>query len=473
MVGDPQLGALLSSVVRVMTVADPPDYEQPWQTAGPGTSTGSGAIIDTAHGLRILTNAHCVANHVFVEVRRYGQARKHVAEVSAIGHECDLALLSVDEPTFFEGVTPIPIGGLPQLGDRVQLCGYPIGGERLSIAEGLVSRIELVRYAQSQRRLLAVQVDAAINAGNSGGRVLGAGELVGVAFQALEGADRIGHSIAAPVVEHFLKDVEDGIYDGFPGLGVAIQRLESESHRRSLGLPEGTHGGVLVTRVAHGGSSWEVLRPGDVLLSVDGVEIAADGTVPLRDGELVGFEYVISGRQVGEAAALTVWRDGRVTEHTVTLREPSYLVAEDRYDVPPSYYVFGGLLFVPLTRDYLETWGSGWWQDAPHELLGLYQSGLRTPEREEPVVLQKVLADRVNQGYHGLGSVLIARCQGRRVRSLAHLVALVESSTDDFVRFESSHGGRVVLDRARAIARNPAILELFGVPRDRSVDLAG
>ena len=155
-----ELGSLLRSVVKVLCVSDAPDYEQPWQSQGPTSSSGSGVIIETERGPRVLTNAHCVSNHKFVELRRYGKSRKFEAEVEVIGHECDLAVLRVDDEQIFDGITPINIGKLPRLRDRVYVCGYPIGGERLSITEGIVSRIELVSYSQSNRSLLAVQIDA-------------------------------------------------------------------------------------------------------------------------------------------------------------------------------------------------------------------------------------------------------------------------------------------------------------------------
>ncbi len=467
-----QLGHLLRAVVKVSCVSDAPDYEQPWQSQGPTNSVGSGAIVQTIQGPRVLTNAHCVANHVFVEVRRYGKAQKYVAEVEAIGHECDLALLQVDDESFFGGTAPIAIGRLPRLSERVSVCGYPIGGERLSITEGIVSRIDLVCYAQSNRELLAVQIDAAINAGNSGGPVLRDGRLVGVAFQALDEGDQIGYMIAPPVVKHFLKDVEDGTADGFPALGVTTQQLESRAHRRSLGLPDDHGGGVVVKRVAHGGSAHGLLEPGDVLLAVEGEPVAADGTVELREGELVHYHYFVSRRHVGERFPVTVWRQGQEITCVLELRPPAYLVAEERYDVRPSYYIVGGLLFAPLTRDFLKTWGEQWWQSAPRDLVTLYESGIRTADCVEPVVLQKVLAHRVNQGYHDLESVLIESCCGERIRSLAHLVELIEARADEpYLEVQASDGTSVVLDRAEAMARNKNILRKYGVRRDRSEDL--
>ncbi len=467
-----ELGSLLRSVVKVHCVSDAPDYEQPWQSQGPQSNSGSGVIIDTARGPRVLTNAHCVANHKFVEVRRYGKARKFEAEVEAIGHECDLALLRVDDDDITVNLAPITIGRLPRLRDRVSVCGYPVGGERLSITEGIVSRIELVSYAQSNRSLLAVQIDAAINSGNSGGPVLMDGELVGVAFQALDDAESVGYMIAPPVVEHFLSDVEDGVYDGFPGLGARTQTLESPAHRASLNLPDHCEGGVLVTRVSHGGSAWGVLEAGDVLLAIDGVPVAADGAVVLREGELIHFRYVISKRHVGERMPVTVWRRGQEVTCVVELRKPVRLVAEDRYDVRPSYFVYGGLLFVPLTRDFLRTWGEAWWQTAPRDLVSLYENGIPTDDRREVVVLQKVLADRVNQGYHEFENLVVDTVDGVPVGSLKHLVSLVNANCGArFITFVSADGQRIVLDRAEVQARHDTVLRKFGVPAERSPDL--
>lgn len=465
------LGALLRSVVKVMTVSDSPDYDQPWQNMGPSHSTGSAAIVETSRGLRVLTNAHCVQDQVYVEVRRYGKARKYPAEVEALGHECDLALVRVDDPTFFAGTLPIPLGSLPHLSERVSVCGYPVGGERLSITQGIVSRIDLVQYAQSQRRLLAIQIDAAINQGNSGGPVIQGDSLIGVAFQALDEAEKIGYVIPVPVIEHFLADLDRGDQGGFPALGVETQALESETHRRSLGLPAHREQGVLVTGVAYGSSAWECLRPGDVLLAIDNVPVTPDGTVEMREGEHVDLAFVVSRRHVGDTATCRVWRDASEIDVMIRLRLPSELVPEERYDVRPTYYVVGGLLMVPLTRNYLATWGPDWSQNAPRDLVLLYEEGVRSPDRIEPVVLQKVLADRVNQGYHDYESLLVTEVQGHPVRSLRDLIRRVESTDGPFLRFGLSDGRQMVIDRALAVERHDVVLDRFGLPHDRSADL--
>ena len=463
--------SLLRSVVKVMTTSDAPDYDQPWQTEGPDAAVGSGAIVMTSRGPRVLTNAHVVENQVFIEVRRYGKSRKFEATVEGVGHVCDLALLRVDDPTFVNGTPALQIGDLPSLGDRVAALGFPIGGDRLSITEGVVSRIEMYPYAHSQRNLLAVQIDAAINSGSSGGPVVKDGELVGIAFEAMDDAENVGYMIGAPVVKHFLRDMERGIEDGFPDLGVVTQKLESKAHRRSLGLSPNSQGGVLITGVVHGGSAWGMLEKGDVLLKLDGKHVAADGSVRFRKGERIDLAHEVAQRHIGETMWAKVFRDGVVRTLELPMKPPCFLVAEDCYDVRPTYYLYGGLLFVPLSRNLLMTWGSEWWQEAPSDLVSVYENEIRTASRSEVVVLQKVLADRVNQGYHDFEALIIERVQGCKIRDLNELIRIVESAEDEFIRFQGHDGSVIVLERDRVEKRTRSIQRRYGVRSDRSGNL--
>ena len=98
------------AIVKIYTYHDVPDYQNPWSMRGTFTSTGSGCIIK---GKRILTNAHVVSDETFIQVRRYGQSRRIPAKVVSVSHAADLALLTVDDPDFFEGVQPLDLGVLP------------------------------------------------------------------------------------------------------------------------------------------------------------------------------------------------------------------------------------------------------------------------------------------------------------------------------------------------------------------------
>ena len=178
-------------------------------------TSGSGVVVaaPVPGGVGILTNAHVVADQTFVQVRRHGSSVKHRARVHAVGHACDLAVLAVDDPSFWaEGSAsehppaPLWLGETPHLQDQVTVVGFPQGGDNLSITSGVVSRIELTNYAHGAAQLLAIQLDAAINPGNSGGPALGAdGAVVGLAFQNLANADNIGYVIPTPIIRRFLE----------------------------------------------------------------------------------------------------------------------------------------------------------------------------------------------------------------------------------------------------------------------------
>jgi S1-C subfamily serine protease len=257
---------LMEAVVKVFTVHSEPNFSLPWQRKRQYSSSGSGFVIE---GRRLLTNAHCVDHHTQVKVKRRGSDTKYVARVLAIGVECDIALLTVEDESFWEGLEPVRFGGLPRLQDSVTVIGYPIGGDTMSVTSGVVSRIEVTGYAHGAAELLGIQVDAAINSGNSGGPAFNdRGECVGIAFQSLKNEDteNISYIIPTPVIEHFINDYErHGRYTGFPSLGIEWQKMESPVLRQALGM-QPKQRGVLIRRIEPTSPVSEVLSKGDIVL---------------------------------------------------------------------------------------------------------------------------------------------------------------------------------------------------------------
>ena len=458
------------AVIKVYATRLLPQNGAPWRPGSPSAVSGSGFVIE---GRRILTNAHVVSDATFVQVRRYGDAEKITARVLHVSPEADLALLTVDEPGFFESITPLELGALPELRQEVLVVGFPVGGDTLSVTRGVVSRIEHQTYAHSYVSLLAGQIDSAVNPGNSGGPVLAEGEVVGVAMQGNEAADNIAYMIPVPVVERFLADVADGRYDGVPRTGLRWQRLEAADLRRKYGLPP-SGGGVLVLETAKGSDAARVLKPGDVLLSIAGQEIGADGTVEFRQSERTALDLLLQQGQVGDRVPLELFRDGGLHEAELVLERPAggdHLVPGPAGGEPSSYFIFGGLAFCPLTTSYLQAW-KGWWNNAPKHLLTL-RGRFPDFEGERKVVLCGLLPAGVNAGYEGLEESLIVKADGQLVRNLRHFVEIVEARESGLLLLETQTGAQIVLDRARARREGPKILALYQVASDRSQDLAG
>jgi len=454
------------SVVKIFTVASSPSYDQPWQMLPQQMEIGSGSLI--APG-RVLTNGHVIANATFVQVQREGDPNKYQARVLVAGHEADLALLEVADPKFGQGVTPLQLGDSPAVRDKVQAYGFPVGGDRLSITEGVVSRIEMGQYAHCLKTLPLIQISAAINPGNSGGPVIKDGKIVGVAFQGLDQAENVGYMIPPVVIRHFLKDAEDGKYDGFPTLGIDAEELENPSLRASLGLPA-DRTGVLVARVAFQSSAWGQLQTNDVIMSIGGQTVANDATIPYGR-ERILFSYALVQLFPGDKLSLEVWRDRKAVTLSVPLKIGDSLVSTCDFDTAPSYYIFGGLLFSPLTLNYLQTWGGQWYAGSPVELRYHMINDLATPERTQVVVLQMVLADEVNVGYHEYSDLVVTKVDGQPVKDLADLVQQIKSGTGEFVTIETEDGKFVVLARSAANQANPRILQRYQINSDRSRDL--
>ncbi|MFK7742005.1 MAG: S1C family serine protease [Planctomycetota bacterium] len=454
-------------VVRVYSTYQDPDYECPWQAVAPRGSTGSGVIVGSR---RILTGAHVVANSTFVQVQKQSDVKKVPARVLAISHDCDLALLELDDAAFTRGIKPAVVGDLPKLRDEVQVVGYPVGGEEVSITEGVVSRIEVQRYEHSQRHLLAVTVDAAINEGNSGGPVFGRGsKIVGIAFQALPDAENVGEMVPAPILKQFLDGVKKKKRADVPGIGITTQPLENPALRRHLGMQKG-HSGVLITAVQYGSSAWGQLQAGDVLMQLDSHSIADNGTIRYRGRYRCQFDAVIGDLHCGDVLAARVLRSGKAKDVKLTMQPMQWLVPRTEYDRRPMWFLFGGLVFQRLTAEYLRSWGDNWWEKAPKELLHLYHSGLRTPERQEVVVLAQTLADAVNVGYEAFPNDVVATVNGVAPVDMHDFVRRVDSA-DGEVAIGMSSGSTVLLDLAEAREAERRIHQLYNVPADRSADL--
>jgi S1-C subfamily serine protease len=456
------------SVVQVINFGQQPAWDAPWRFETVQRGSGSGFVIK---GKRIMTNAHVVSWARQIIVRRYQDPRPYLAEVEFIAHDCDLAVLRIKDERFFEEIEPLEFGGLPKVRSTVVTYGYPAGGEEISYTRGVVSRIERQPYSHTGiRHFLACQTDAAINPGNSGGPVVQEDRVVGVAFQGMQGLENAGFFIPPPIIQHFLKDIEDGRYDGFPRVGIQLAGTQSPAYRSWLKLPDnGT--GARVDRLLPICNKSGVLLEEDVLLRIGDYPVASDATI-LFEGNRVSAGVAFQLAQVGDTLPIQVWRDGK----EISLQLPMEACEVDRaagfqYDVLPRYFVHGGLVFTPLSLDFLRAAGIDAADPGQGELI--YELRMRPTDdprnaRPEPVVLATVLPHEINANWSVRGRAMVDRINGVRIEKLEDVVRAFEQNRSDFdvVEFVPHHAVET-LPRAKLAGANTEILSNYGIPSDR------
>lgn len=452
-----------NAVVKVYIVQHTYQTLSPWNSDAQRGS-GSGLLIDNN---LILTNAHVAADTSFLEVQRHGETERHQAEVVYISHESDLALLRTKDPDVYKDIQPLKLGDLPKMQQPVEVYGFPVGGNTLSVTRGVVSRIEKQNYVHTGENLMAIQVDAAINFGNSGGPVISDGKVVGVAMQSNFMTENIGYMIPTPIIRHFLNDTKDGKVDGYGFHGFLTQSLENPGMRRKYGLSN-SQTGMLVHKIYKHSPADGKVEIGDIITDIDGHKIENNGTVEFRPGEFIDYTHYIDLHQIGENLKFRLIRKGKPMEVSLHLDKPGkeyLLVKPNQYDKQPSYFIFGGYVFMPLNQDVIDA------IDTPSARLVSLNYESPDKNREEAVIMTKVLPADINKDHHNDSKLLIERVNDEPIVNFRDFVKKMESSTAPFITLDSFDDYQIVIDRQEALKRQPAILKQYGISSDRSKDL--
>jgi S1-C subfamily serine protease len=408
------------SVLRIEAATQVPDYQTPWNSGRFSGGIGTGFLIGKN---KILTNAHVVSNGRRLLVTVYGSPKKYPAKVEFIAHDCDLALLSVEDFKDFESFPTFELGNVPVLESQVRVIGYPVGGERLSVTRGVVSRVDFSAYSHSRADShLIVQIDAAINPGNSGGPCVQDGKVVGVAFQGLRQADNTGYIIPTPVVRRFLKDVEDGHYDNYADLGMTEFPLHNPAMRKALGLPNDGNG-VLVANVIPSSSCDGILKPGDILMALDGKTVDSAGMITI-DGENVNLNEIVERKYAGDKVAVRFLRDGAINDVDIVLKPLNWSrMYSVQYEKKPRYVVFAGLVFQPLDTNLFAA--SKFENVALRRLYTDYVPKGLFEKHKDIVVLTRVESDPVTSQLSDYSGFAVQKINGVEVRDLDHVHELL------------------------------------------------
>jgi S1-C subfamily serine protease len=469
-----QAPAIENSVVKVFATMRYPDPFKPWTKQAPSEVTASGVVIE---GKRILTNAHVVLYATQVQIQANAAGDKVAATVVAVAPGIDLAVLQLDDASFFDTHPPVARASkLPQIKDAVLAYGFPTGGTSLSITKGIVSRIEFVSYNYPVSGL-RIQVDAAINPGNSGGPAIAGDKMIGLAFSKLGGdSQNIGYIIPNEEVDLFLKNIADGRYHGKPAMYDELQTLENPALREYLKLDK-TVEGMVVHRPYKSDASYP-LKEWDVLTRIGDTPIDNQGMVKLGKDLRVNFAYLIQRTASNGNVPMTIVRAGKSVQIQLPVSAQHPTLVTDLHGDYPSYFIYGPLVFSTATWQLVSSFENN---AGLMRILGAVKSPLITraldapdAETEELVVISSpFFPHKLANGYSNPAGSVVYSVNGTHVRSLAHLVAVLRDLKDPFVTIEFDQKGNeaLVFSRPAMLAATDDILTDNGVRAQGSANM--
>ena len=349
-----------NTVVQIFSQVGQFHWLEPYRPPVQSECSGSGFFI-SEQGY-IITNAHVVdqAKAIYIQIPILGKERIRV-KIVGISFERDLALLQIDD----EGIETIkqalgkdklPIlhlgdSDLVHRADEVLAIGYPLGQQGLKSTKGVVSGRENLGNRH------VIQIDAAINHGNSGGPAINIkGEVIGINTYGINqgGAQNVGYIV--PVNE--LKVIIDSLYDT-PGKLVRKPYLGSfynaGSHALTKFLGNPLPGGPYITEVVPNSLMARAgVQAGDMIYAIDNypVDIYGDLSLEGSDDKIALSDYV-AYIKLGQKLSLTLYRKGKKKKVTFAFEEstlPPIRVKFPEYETI-DYSLMGGLVVQQLCRN--------------------------------------------------------------------------------------------------------------------------
>lgn len=462
------------SVVKIFATHRVPNLTQPWLRSGPSEVSGTGVVIE---GKRILTNAHVVSYASQIFVRPQGSSARLAATVVIAVPSIDLAVLKLDDESFFNKRTPIPrVPELPEVKDNVTVYGYPTGGDSLSITKGIVSRIEFTGYTLNEFGL-RIQVDAAINPGNSGGPALVDDKLVGLVFSHLDQAENIGYIIPTEEIELFLKDVADGRYDGKAAMYDELQTLENDAIRKKFKLGSDVSG--MVVRKPDRDDPSYPLKAWDVITRVGSHDVDDTGQVQVKEHLRLQFGYLVQKLAREGKIPLTVVRGGKPIELALPVGPKRDQLIAPLQGRRPSYFIYGPLSFTAVTSDFVDGNDESDGVSLPYFVFHDSPVVTRRHERvrfagEQLVVVPAPMFPHpLGKGYSSPSFQVVKDINGTAVRNLSHLVELLRDMKDPYVtiRFCDRMVEDLVFDHQEMLRATEEVLSDNGIRQQASDDL--
>jgi len=428
-----------SSLVKVNATSQPYNLHLPWQKESPSGRRGLGVVLADN---RVLVTGQMAADATYIELELPESGQKIPAKVVAVDYEANLALLesppSDKQKAFFAGLKPMAVDASARIGDAVSILQTGRVGEIIE-SPLRIGKVLTRRYNVEGSGFLVYEANGIIRSeANSFTLPVVKGSKLAGLLLSYDSKNQVTTILPAPIIEHFLKDVADGKYEGFPGLGMELQSTQDEQFREYLGLKPNAPG-VLISTVMKGGSAEKAgMKKGDILISINGFTIDSRGDYKDPQFGALSSSHLVRGRAyVGDKVEIKVVREGKevTLNGQLARRNPDdYLVLPYQFDKGPRYVLMGGLLFQELSRPYLDAFGEEQRSGAILRLtrIATHPDKYEEEGRKKLVFLSMVLPTPSAQGYDKLGGQVVNKVNGKAINDLNDLAEAFKNAKDSW-----------------------------------------
>jgi serine protease Do len=288
---------------------------------GKQISTGTGFIYKKAKGMAyIITNNHVIDGADKAQIEFNDSDKKIDAKIVGGDKYADIAVLTVDDNDEYKTVE-IGDNEALKLGDTIFTVGTPMGSMyKGTVTKGILSgkdrMVEVnVSGSTADYYMKVIQIDAAVNPGNSGGPLCDvSGKVIGViSLKIVE--DRVeGMGFAIPIEDalNYASIIEEGGQIVRPYIGISMVDLSEEYYlwQNRITIPEDVEEGIAVISVESGSPADKAgLKKGDIIVKLGGEDT----------GSLAEFRYELYKHEVGEKVEIEFYRGGKLQKTTITL----------------------------------------------------------------------------------------------------------------------------------------------------------
>lgn len=451
-----------NAVIHIEVTSKEYSYVQPWARSE-RKMVKSGVVVA---GHQIITTAEGMADQTLIRLQKEGGGLFSLGRVVWVDYQANLAALTTDESDFWTGLQAAPLADtVPITGsahilrwETDQLEDRPADVERMIVNNSVLSFVSVPE----------LKIDSTVTGLGFGEIVASGNRLIGLICQ--QEGDIIT-AIPTSFISSILKARAAKTYTGLGYFDFTWDQVQNPLCLDYLKLP-GPARGVIVKDTGLKPGVVSLIKTRDVILNIDGFDIDAQGNYRDPQYKKLVLENLSSrGKWAGMSCKIKLWRDGKEQEITYQLPKADYrdeLVPNQSFDQVPQYVLAGGFVFVPLTTDYLRSWGPDWHQHAPFR-LSYYNMGKVTPERSERVVLSQVLPDPVNLGYESLRNTVVDKINGMNIRNISDVALALKTPIDGFDVFTFARGEpmhEAVLDASALSDANSKIMARFHIPYD-------